>query len=546
MPALRWHHLVVSIALILVFAPMFWGIMAMLWPILHSPTQWLEPLIHFYQWPGLTQSWLQSIMISLLSTLSALWLSFQIIATYALSRRWRSIERWLTPLLSLPHMALAMGLVLLLAPSGWLARLFQQWFTHIHWPIMVQDTWGIGMILTLIVKEVPFFILMGMAAISQLRVRAQIDCAQNLGYTPASAWRRLILPQWLPLMRLPIFAVLSFGLSVVDVALIIGPTRPANLSILIWQWLRDPQMTQGALALVGILHLCLTLGVMMLIWQKASQWLCTAASWQVKGKRKGWNLGRGWFSALTLLSLLTLPLMLLWSFAQRWPRGALWPSQWQTRLWQQQSDALFDLLQTSFSLAMLTSALALVLALIIFYQLQRYQRQLPAWLIALPMVIPQLALLFGIQVSIHQLSAPPFWWMVAWGHLLFVFPYVYLSISGPLQAFDQRYLITAQSLGYGPIRAWLKVALPLLKRPLAIAFAVGASVSLAQYLPTLMLGSGRIQTLATEAVAVTSGYDRRLIGIYALLQAMLPFIVFSVALLLSRPSALMRKESYAA
>ena len=62
--------------------------------------------------------------------------------------------------------------------------------------------------------------------------------------------------------------------------------------------------------------------------------------------------------------------------------------------------------------------------------------------------------------------------------------------------------------------------------------AVGFAVSVGQYLPTLLVGAGRFTTVTTEAVALASGGDRRVIGVYALLQAALPFLGFSLALML--------------
>ena len=72
--------------------------------------------------------------------------------------------------------------------------------------------------------------------------------------------------------------------------------------------------------------------------------------------------------------------------------------------------------------------------------------------------------------------------------------------------------------------------MPILLPAISFAWAIGASVSLTQYLPTLMLGAGRIQTITTEAVAASSGHDRRIMAIYALFQMALPFIFFVVAL----------------
>ncbi len=74
--------------------------------------------------------------------------------------------------------------------------------------------------------------------------------------------------------------------------------------------------------------------------------------------------------------------------------------------------------------------------------------------------------------------------------------------------------------------------LPILLRPLMTAAAIGFAVSVAQYLPTLFMGSGRIATLTTEAVTLSSGSDRRVTGVYAVLQAALPFAAYLAALAL--------------
>ena len=71
-------------------------------------------------------------------------------------------------------------------------------------------------------------------------------------------------------------------------------------------------------------------------------------------------------------------------------------------------------------------------------------------------------------------------------------------------------------------RVFWRVKLPMLLRPVLIACAVGFAVSVGQYLPTLFAGGGRVATLTTEAVTLSSGGDRRVIGAYALLQALLP------------------------
>jgi putative thiamine transport system permease protein len=77
-----------------------------------------------------------------------------------------------------------------------------------------------------------------------------------------------------------------------------------------------------------------------------------------------------------------------------------------------------------------------------------------------------------------------------------------------------------------------RVKLPVLLTPLLTAAAVGVSVSVAQYLPTLFMGAGRVATLTTEAVTLAAAADRRVTGVYASLQAGLPLAAYAIAFLI--------------
>ena len=74
------------------------------------------------------------------------------------------------------------------------------------------------------------------------------------------------------------------------------------------------------------------------------------------------------------------------------------------------------------------------------------------------------------------------------------------------------------------------VKLPLLTPPILVACAVGFAVSVGQYLPTLFAGAGRIATLTTESVTLSSGGDHRILGIYAVFQTGLPLLAYGAAL----------------
>ena len=65
------------------------------------------------------------------------------------------------------------------------------------------------------------------------------------------------------------------------------------------------------------------------------------------------------------------------------------------------------------------------------------------------------------------------------------------------------------------------------------------SVSVGQYLPTVLIGAGRLTTVTTEAVALASGGNRRVIGVWAFVQMTLPFLGFLVATLV--PALIFRR-----
>ena len=92
--------------------------------------------------------------------------------------------------------------------------------------------------------------------------------------------------------------------------------------------------------------------------------------------------------------------------------------------------------------------------------------------------------------------------------------------------------VIAAALGASPNGVLWRVRLPMLLRPILTALAVGLAVSVGQYLPTLLIGGGRVATLTTEAVALASGGDRRAIGVYGLMQTGAALVPFALALLI--------------
>ena len=162
---------------------------------------------------------------------------------------WQGLQRRLPLLLSVPHAAFAVGLLFLLAPSGWLARLLAQalgWSAPPAW-VSVQDPHGLALAVALALKESWFLLWVLMAVLGEPAIRRQVLVARTLGHGRWAIWRQVLWPQLLPRLGWPLAAVWAYSLSVVDMAVVLGPANPPTLAVLGWHWLTDPDPAQQAL-----------------------------------------------------------------------------------------------------------------------------------------------------------------------------------------------------------------------------------------------------------------------------------------------------------
>lgn len=461
-------------------------------------------------------------------------------------RGWPALVRALSPLLAVPHAAFAIGLALLIAPSGWLLRLLSPWATGLQapppWPT-TQDPWGLGLVAVLVAKEVPFLLW---AAATELqrpdmaqRLALELQVARSLGYSARRAWWCVLWPHLLPRLQWPLLAVLIYSLSVVDMALVIGPTSPPTLSVLAWQWLQaadTARNTQGAAAgwlLAGVVVALASL----------TRWISTRPAWQAH-RTSGWrgrtaSTPKPWRRQAGLLVLLPpyLAVMLalaVGSVAGIWPFPAVWPQTLTGQAWASVASSASTIWNT-LSLAACSAAIALCWSVAwLEYAPTHWQTHMQR-LVYLPLVLPPVLWVVGVHSLALQLGWDAAWAGAALAHTLSATPFVLMALSPAYRGFDARLSHVTASLGHGRWGFLWRVKWPLLRAALAYGFAIGFAVSVAQYLPTLFVGAGRLGTVTTEAVTLAAGAQRALTAAYAWLQWLLPVLVFALAAWAGQP-----------
>ncbi len=555
----RWLRLTV---LGIVLAGLVLPILAGLWetsraafgllPAIGAERFSIDPWTQLWALPGVGTSLWLTLWSGFASTLFALLLSTGFCAALHGRMSPGRSARLLTPFLATPHAALAIGLAFLIAPSGWIARLLSPWATGWDLPpdiATVRDPFGLALILGLLIKEVPFFLLVMLSALSQVRVREHLAAGRALGYGRGLVWIKVIAPQVYRLIRLPIFVVLSFALSVVDMGLILGPSNPPTLAVAITRWFfaADTTLILPASA-AALLQTALVAGGIAL-WLGAERIIIAFGRIWIRrgGRGLSWGPGLAVASAVTgmlmALGAAALVALLIWSVAWRWSFPDALPDSWSLKVWARPDMGWGAALKQTLAIGLAATALSLALTIAWLEGEDRAGMRRARWaegLIYLPLLVPQVAFLYGLSVTFLRAGLTGGMAAVIWGQVLFVFPYVMITLSDPWRTLDRRMVRAAAALGAGPWRRLFAVKLPILLGPVLTATAIGFAVSVAQYLPTLFLGAGRIATLTTEAVTLSSGSDRRVTGVYAVLQAALPFVAYAAALML--PAWLLRNR----
>lgn len=454
---------------------------------------------------------------------------------------WRRVSAALAPVLATPHSALAIGLAFVLAPSGWIARALSPWLTGWDVPpdvATIGDPLGIALVVALVVKEVPYLVLMIVGALEQVPARAHLAAAQAMGYGRATAWCKVVLPQVYGQVRLPLFAVLAFSLSVVDVALVLGPSQPPPLAVIAVRGFTDPDVRAWFPAAAAATLLLGLVVAAVATWLAVEGALARGGRWWIaRGARSGVPAvaaaaGALAFAASYALALAALASVAVWSFARQWRFPQALPDGYTWAHWAQRWPGLAGPAANTLVVGVLATVVAAALVLGCLENESRRARAPGTgalWLLYLPLLVPQIAFLFGAQVLLVRAGADGTLAAVVWSHLVFVLPYVFLSLADPWRALDPRFARTAASLQASPARIFWRIKLPLLARPIAIACAVGFAVSVGQYLPTLFAGNGRMATLTTEAVTLAAGADRRVTGAFAWAQAALPLLAYLAA-----------------
>jgi putative spermidine/putrescine transport system permease protein len=157
--------------------------------------------------------------------------------------------------MAVPHLVAAAIFVLLLGQSGFVARaLHAAGVVEAQGvlPTLVYDPRGVGFILALAWKELPFLSLLAFSVLAT-RGQALEETARSLGAQPGDILRWVTWPiLWRGLLP-GIVAVFAFVAGSYEAAVLLAPSDPVPLPVLTWERYTDPDLARRADAFVLVL-----------------------------------------------------------------------------------------------------------------------------------------------------------------------------------------------------------------------------------------------------------------------------------------------------
>ena len=514
--------------------------------------------------PDIWQMMWLSLFTGIGSTLLAVIAAFCILATFYQSSLLGKIQGVLSPFLVFPHAAAAISLLFVVSPSGIFAAVttrLNAYFSHAFTTPFVNeisemalpaandgtllyDSLGLSILIALSLKELPFILLMTLSVMSQPLVKKKltgyVKVGTALGYSPTASFFKLVLPTIFSQIKLPLLAVLVFATSNVEIPLILGPNNPSTLAVAIMHWFNHIDLSMRLLAssaavvqvAVSAVAVVLFLGIERLVAYTGKRSLSGGNRYFADAVLR--TCGFVIMAFYIILICTGVYTVVVYSFAKQWHFPLLLPEGLTLLHWNTATSALTTPLINTLLLGVLVSTTSLVLVL---FTLESEQLK-PARAVAsnafsvslfLPLLVPGVAFLYGLVWFQQLVFQNAVWFHTYVAHMVYVLPYVFLSMAVAYRKFDNRYAMVAQSLGKTPWQVFYHVKLPSLFSAIMVAWALGLAISFSQYLPTLLASGGTLPTVTTEAVASVSGSSTRLTAVYVIIQAVMPLIGFMIA-----------------
>lgn len=238
-----------------------------------------------------------------------------------------------------------------------------------------------------------------------------------------------------------------------------------------------------------------------------------------------------------LIAALLLPLvpLLAWAVSGQWRYPALLPQKLTTRGLQIITDPRSQILPgllTSVVIGVSVAGAATLIGLPAGRAIGVYRfrgRRLVQFLLLSPVIVPGLAVTLGIQVFFIRYGLAGTTLGVVLVQLLPTVPYAATVLGAAFANLDLDYERQARALGAGPVRTLLFVTIPLIRPALILTGLFCFLISWSEYILTLLVGTGQVQTLPLLLFAAIGSSDTTAAAALGVLVVLPPLVLVALS-----------------
>lgn len=498
------------------------------------------------------------------------------------------------PLLA-PHLMVGITMIFLLSPTGFFSRLFHAaGITKgpAGFPVLVNDPFAAGIMVSYIWKEIPFIGFMVYAALKN-GGEELLEAGKTLGAGKWSGFRYILFP----FISKPLFSacaiVFAYTFGAFEIPFLLGRTYPMTLPVLAYRRYSDIDLLSRPEGIATGLVIAFFAGIFGMLFsmyitgnspdlkflrrlpgpgrlfsffaslfsERTRAVITEQAvraktvfhgkcfqkpSWLVCLKNSNQSIPGVSSMYLVILALsVVLPFapLVLWSFSKTWFYPRLFP-EWGLRAWeyvfQTANTQILDAVLTSICVSFSASLLAVLLGLPAARVLATGSfsgKGFICLLLMLPIAVPPLSVAMGLHLWFIRLGLADSFAGVVLLHLAFCLPYAVFVLMGVFSNYNPDFEAQAKTLGASASRVFIRVTIPLIFPGILVAFLFSFLLSWTQYLSTLIIGGGKLVTLPILLFSLMGSGDRPVAALVCLI-----FVFPALFLLLASSRGLSEKN----
>jgi len=219
---------------------------------------------------GIILTFRVAFLSTILSTVIALAISLMISRTKRFQSTLISITQFNIPI---PHVVAATGILLTFSQSGLVSRVTNHFGITdgpSDFPIVTNDPFGYGIIMSYLWKEIPFMCVLILSALRG-PVTNLDETAKTLGASYGYRLRKVILPYIFPAILSGTIIVFAFSFGSYEVPYLLGEPYPSTVSVVAYQLYTDRDLANRPTAILLATITSVVIGILVYVYMKITQ-----------------------------------------------------------------------------------------------------------------------------------------------------------------------------------------------------------------------------------------------------------------------------------